>query len=304
MSQQNTHIDFPPNINVRADVPLAPFTNIDIGGPADYLVKVSDQDIFIQLIRFCREQRIPFIVLGDGTNVFFPDDGFRGMVISIEFDRICTLGKNAILAEAGASLSRLIQTCIENGLTGLEFASGIPGTVGGAVYGNAGAYGNDIGHILTRAKIVTPDGETRFVDKDYFAFRYRHSILKKQPAFVLQAEFQLDRGEPESIQKVCDDIIATRTAKLPPPDIKTAGSWFKNIKDQQGRATPAAKLLEAVGSKQLEIGDAAVHHKHANIFYNKAHATASDLLKLEDILRKRVIEKFNITLEREVMYIK
>ncbi len=302
--QQNIHINFPTNLDVQTNVPLSQYTNIAIGGPADYLVRIRDQAIFIQLVRFCREHRIQFVVLGDGTNIFFPDNGFRGLVIIIEFDQICTLGKNAVLAKAGAPLSRLIQTCIENGLAGLEFASGIPGTVGGAVYGNAGAYGNDVGHILTRAKIVMPDGEIRFADRNYFSFRYRHSILKEEPAFVLQAEFQLDRGEPELIQKVCDDIIATRTAKLPPPDIKTAGSWFKNIKDDQGNATPAAKLLDAVASKQVQVGDAAVHHKHANIFYNKGHATASDMLKLEDILRKRVFEKFNIILEREVMYIK
>ncbi len=296
-------LEFPPTIPVQKNVLLAPYTNIGIGGPADFLVEISDQNIFRQLYVFCREHDIPFLALGDGTNVFFPKDGFRGLIAIIKFNKISSVQKNAVVAEAGASLTELNHFCQDNALTGLEFTSGIPGTIGGAVYGNAGAYGNDVGNLLTRAKIMDAEGRIHFVERSFFQFRYRHSNLKIEPTYVLQAEFQLQRGKPEKIKTVCDEIIAIRTAKLPPEETKTAGSWFKNIKDEHGNATAAAVYLDAIGSKQTSVGDAAVHHKHANIFYNRGRATASDMLNLEEILRQRVQDEFGITLEREVMYI-
>jgi UDP-N-acetylmuramate dehydrogenase len=296
-------IVFPPNFDIQHNVPLAEFTNIRIGGPADYLCTVRDQNIFIELYRFCRKMNIPFLALGDGTNVFFPQSGFRGLVAIIKFDKMNVVAKNAVVAEAGATLDQIRELCIDKGLAGFEFASGIPGTLGGAIYGNAGAYGSNVGEILTRAKILTLDGKVQFVKNDFFKFTYRHSNLKVHPAFVLQAELQLSKDDSSSIKARCDEIINIRTNKLPPADTPTAGSWFKNIKDEFGNATAAAKYLDAVGSKQTSVGDAAVHMKHANIFYNKGNATANDMLKLQDILQERVYQKFGIRLEREVMYI-
>lgn len=297
-------IEFPPQFNVQSHVTLARYTNIGIGGPADYLSVVTDQSVFVELYRFCRERDIRFLAIGDGTNVFFPEAGFRGLIAVIKFDRVSTVAKHAVVAEAGATLDQIRYCCVDEGLSGFEFASGIPGTIGGAIYGNAGAYGNNVGEILTRAKILTADGRLLFVDRDFFKFAYRHSRLKENPALVLQAEFQFVKDDPEKIKARCDEIIAIRTRKLPPSDIKTAGSWFKNIKDEMGNATAAAKYLDAVGSKETRVGDAAVHIKHANIFYNRGHATSSDMLKLEEILRQRVQERFGICLEREVMFLK
>lgn len=297
------HLEFPPALVVRQDIPLTEFTRIRIGGPADYLSIIKDQNIFIEIYRFCREMDLPVFVLGHGTNVFFSERGYRGLVAVIQFDRINVVAKNAIVAEAGATLDQIRELCIDKGLTGFEFASGIPGTIGGAIYGNAGAYGSNVGEILTRAKILTIDGEIKFVDKNFFKFAYRHSDLKRNPAFVLQAELQLAKGDPAVITRQCDEIIRIRTQKLPPAETPTAGSWFKNIKDEHGNATAAATYLDAVGSKQTSVGDAAVHSKHANIFHNKGHATATDMLELQEILQQRVYEKFGIRLEREVIYI-
>jgi len=299
----STIIDFPPQLDIQQNVPLSHFTNIKIGGPADYLSVIKDQNIYIELFRFCREIGLPFLALGDGTNVFFPETGYHGIVAIIKFDSVGLISKNTIVAEAGTSLNKIRELCIETGLTGFEFASGIPGSIGGAIYGNAGAYGSNVGEILTRAKVLTPDGQIRFVKNDFFKFSYRHSDLKINPAIVLQAEFQLKKGDPAAIKSRCDEIINIRTKKLPPSDTLTAGSWFKNIKDEQGNSTAAAQYLEAVGSRQTSVGDAAVHIRHANIFYNKGKATATDMLKLEDILQKRVYKKFGIRLEREVMYL-
>ena len=295
--------DFLPNFNIQQNVLLSKYTNIKIGGPADYLSVVNDQNIFISLYRFCLENRLSFLALGDGTNIFFPEGGFRGLVAIINFDKISTVTRGSIVAEAGASLDQIRFECIDHGLAGFEFSSGIPGSIGGAVYGNAGAYGSNVGEILTRAKVLTLDGRVNYVTRDFFKFAYRHSNLKSKPAFVLQVELQLSKGDPETIKSKCDEIIEIRRKKLPPPETATAGSWFKNIKDENGNATAAAKYLDAVGSKETSVGDAAVHIKHANIFYNKGKATAADMLKLQDILQKRVFEKFSINLEREVMYV-
>lgn len=295
--------NFPQHFDIQRDVLLSDFTNIKIGGPADFLSVIEDQDIYIELFRYCREIGLPFLALGCGTNVFFPETGYRGMVAIIRFDRVNIVTKNKIVAESGATLDQIRELCIEKGLTGFEFASGIPGSIGGAVFGNAGAYGSNVGEILTRAKVLIADGEIKFVKNDFFKFSYRHSDLKINPAIVLQAEFQMQKGDPAEIRSRCDEIINIRTKKLPPKDTLTAGSWFKNIKDEQGNATAAAKYLDAVSSRQTSVGDAAVHIKHANIFYNKGKATATDMLKLQDILQERVYKEFGIRLEREVMYL-
>ncbi len=297
------NIEFPPNFDIQTNISLADYTTLKIGGPADFLSEVRDQNIFISLYRFCRDRGIPFLALGHGTNVFFPESGFRGLVAIIRFDKVSTVTGSAVVAEAGASLDQIRLECIEHGLSGFEFASGIPGSIGGAVYGNAGAYGSNVGEILSRAKILTLDGQVKFVNRDFFKFAYRHSDLKIHPAFVLQVELQLAKGNPAEIESTCAEIIAIRTKKLPPAETPTAGSWFKNLKDEQGNATAAAKYLDAVGSKETSFGDAAVHSKHANIFYNKGRATAADMLKLQAILQERVREKFGISLEREVIYL-
>ena len=296
-------IEFPPNLHVRTNISLADYNNIHIGGPADYLITVRDQNIFIELYHFCKQRHLRFLPLGDGTNVFFPETGYRGLIALIRFDRMSLAAGNTLVTEAGVSLAQISEFCIENRLTGLEFLTGIPGTIGGAVFGNAGAYGDNVGNHLVRAKIMDENGAIRFVDASYFQFRYRHSFLKEKNAWVLQAEFQLEKGERSAIRDTCQSIKAKRTEKLPPPETRTAGSWFKNIKDEYGNATAAAKFLDAVGSKQTHVRDAAVHPKHANIFYNKGDATAQDMLELERILQKRVQEKFGIKLQREVMYL-
>ena len=138
---------------------------------------------------------------------------------------------------------------------------------------------------------------------DFFRFSYRYSELKRTHDYILEAEFEFEKGEPLEIENKINEILKLRRQKLPPEDLPTAGSYFKNIKDKFGNATAAAKYLDAVGSKQTCVGDAAVFKGHANIFYNKGNATAADLLRLEDILKKRVFEQFGILLEREVMYI-
>ena len=295
--------EFPPNFNILTNVPLSEYTRIKIGGRADYLAAVSDQDDLIELYRFCQQHGIRVIVLGHGSNIFFSDNGFRGLAIVAKFDQIKIHSENVLSAKAGASLAALSKLCIQKRLTGLEFSSGIPGTVGGAVYGNAGAYGKAVGDCLSRAKILTTEGKVKWVDSEFFRFSYRYSELKINNAVVLEAEFIFQKGDPKVIIDKVNEILTLRCQKLPPDDLPTAGSYFKNIKDARNNPTPAAKYLDAIGSKEICVGGAAVYHGHANIIFNKGGATARDVLKLEDILTKRVFEKFGVKLEREVVYI-
>lgn len=294
--------DFPPQYDIVENEPLSRHTSIRVGGPAQFFCTVKDPLLFVELYRFCRATNIPFLALGGGTNVFFSEAGRAGMVAAIRFDRMVTVGKAALVVEAGASLEQISALCLECGLSGFEFASGIPGTLGGAVYGNAGAYGRSIGELIVRARILTPEGRIETVDRDFFRFAYRWSYLKEYPAIVLQAELQLSKGDPERIRAACEEILALRRQKLPPPETPTAGSWFKNIETGGERRQAAAVYLDAVGAKQTRVGDAAVHPKHANVFYNAGRATAAQLLELEEILRRRVLERFGIRLEREVIY--
>lgn len=296
-------IHFPAKFDVNASVDLKTFTSIKVGGPALYLAKSGDQDVFAELFRFAKSRNLRFLCLGHGTNVFFPQTGFPGLVVVIDFRRIDYDGDKRISIEAGASLKELNMTCQKYSLTGCEFTSGIPGTVGGAIYGNAGAYGSAVSDKLVEAKILTTDGQINTVGKKYFQFDYRHSFLKKSHEIVLQATFEFQKDDPETIKNKVFEILEMRRKKLPSRDVFTAGSYFKNLVKSDGSREAAAIYLDAIGSKETLVGDAAVFHNHANILINKGNAAAQDILQLEEILKDRVFERFGIRLEREVMFI-
>ena len=296
-------IEFPASFCVRENVPLSEYTSLKIGGPAAYVAPIRTPSEGVELYQCCRCQGLSFFPLGQGTNVFFSEKGFSGLVALFKLKRITVGPGERITAEAGAALSEVNKTCTAQALTGFEFTAGIPGTVGGALFGNAGAYGNAVGDCLSAARILTVDGEVKWVGPDFFQFSYRHSRLKTDPVIVLQAEFQLAPGVTSEIEAKVEEILTARKRKLPLPEVATAGCFFKNPRDEQGRPTAAAIYLEAVGSKQISVGDAAVHPQHANIFFNKGQATAQDFFELERILKERVRERFGIQLEREVMFI-
>ncbi|HPG38648.1 MAG TPA: UDP-N-acetylmuramate dehydrogenase [bacterium] len=304
MNIKNTQLErIIPKNHVLYNEPLNRHSNIKIGGPADSLVTIADKDTFVQVVKYCRVQHIRFLTLGSATNVLFADAGFRGLVLIANFTGIQLVHENTIDVQAGTSLADIKRFCIAHSLTGFEFASGIPGTIGGAIYGNAGAYGKSISDCLRRATVLTPNGQVREVNKEFFNFAYRDSELKRNNCILISAELEFTRGDYAQILSKVREIHAIRANKLPHWSVPTAGSYFKNIKDAQGNATAAAVYLEAVGSKQTSVGDAAVHPKHANIIYNRGNARAADVLELEAILKKRVFEQFGIELQREVMYI-
>ena len=296
-------LNFPVKFPVDKNVSLKEFTRIKIGGNADYLSIAKSQQDLIELVQFCIKNKYPYLVLGRGSNVFFSDLGFRGLVIIADFGNIEYTSENMIRIEAGAELKTLNELCIEKSLTGFEFSTGIPGTVGGAIFGNAGAYGKSVGECISSARVLTADGKIKWVEPNYFRFRYRHSLLKENRAILLEAQFKFDKGDSALIREKVEQISRIRTEKLPPENIPCAGSYFKNLKDEKQNPLPAALLLDAVGSKTISVGGAGIYEKHANIIINKGNATAKDVLKLENILKKLVFDEFNIQLEREVIFI-
>ncbi len=290
---------FNPEINGN----LKCLSNIRVGGKADYVVRIESKDEFVRLSRMCGEVGQRIIPVGHGSNVFFSDGRVEGVVAVMLFSGMRISGANRVIVSSGVRLSDLLEFSFRNSLSGLELFTGIPGSVGGALYGNAGAYGSEIGSRLLRAEIMTSTGEIINVDNSYFRFGYRDSVLKRNRAVILEAELELTRGEESRIREKSAEIQALRDRKLPPVETLTVGSYFKNLCLASGERKAAAYYLDAVESKTCSVGDAFVYEGHANIICNRGNCSAEDILRLESILAERVKTRFGINLEREVMFI-
>ncbi len=240
-------------------------------------------------------------MLGGGSNTLFSDDGFDGIVIRDCCNEIVVKG-NRISVHGGAWLDDVVETALANSLTGIEFAAGIPGNVGGAIYGNAGAFGSNISEILENAIIYAPGDGVRIVKADYFDFKYRHSKLKEQFELILSASFKLSSGKSGDIADKIKEYREIRRRKHPDySQDGCAGSVFKNIKEPE--LIPAGKLLEESGVRGMKVGGAEVYPKHCNIIVNSDKATAANVIELSSIMRQKVIDKFNIELEYEMLII-
>jgi len=254
----------------------------------------------IKAIQIAREVKIPLLVLGEGSNVLVSDSGFKGLMIKNRCDKIF-LSDKKITCQSGANLDDLVSLSCENSLSGVEFAAGIPGTIGGAVYGNAGAFGKGVGDLLTEAVILTPQGSIERVQKGYFEFGYRDSKLRKTKDILLSATFEFKKGEKEKITKEVQKNLERRRERLPQKE-KSAGCFFRNVVDN-GKKISAGFLLERVGAKKMRQGEAAVFKKHANILINLGKAKAKDVRRLANSLKRKVKEEFDIDLEEEVVYL-
>ncbi len=281
---------------VQEHVPLAPYTSARIGGPADTLLTVRSADELAHAVQACLEHGLPFTMLGGGANVLVSDRGVRGIVIlnrakALEFRE----GEQPTLwAESGAIFSNLAHRAAAKGLSGLEWATAVPGTVGGAVYGNAGAFDSDTAHDLLRAEILDQNGRNWWpVEKLEYGYRtsiFKHSHAK---AVVLSAEFGLKNGSAEEIQKKIDGFTAHRKTSQPPG--ASMGSMFKNP-----HADFAGRLIEAAGLKGTRIGNAEISTVHGNFFLNHGETRASDIRALIELTQKTVKEKLGVELELEV----
>ncbi|HOP07281.1 MAG TPA: UDP-N-acetylmuramate dehydrogenase [candidate division Zixibacteria bacterium] len=282
--------------------PLAPLTSFKTGGKARFFISCTSPEELSRAVTTAAEVGIDSFLLGGGSNLLISDEGYPGLVIKVAIRGIKVLPGNVIEVGSGEDLMSLVQFAADHSLTGLEFASGIWGTVGGAIYGNAGAYGGQIGSLLQDLDLVDRKGKNHRVDAEYCRFGYRDSYLKKTGEIVVVARFKLKPGKREVIQAEVDRIWKIREVKFP-PDGLCAGCFFKNIPDesQPYGKLPAGKLLEEVGAKGLKVGGAIVYEKHANVILNTGNASSKDISDLADILRKKVLDKFGITLEEEII---
>jgi UDP-N-acetylmuramate dehydrogenase len=301
--------DFPENFEKNVGQPLQQSVSLDefahfkIGGKADYFFTASSLEELVRTVKLAKEASVPYYIIGGGYNLLFDDDGFCGLIIKNSVQDIKQRGKVKLEVLSGTALPKLVAFCVDQGLQGFEFLAGIPGTVGGAVFGNAGAFDQAIGHFLTEALVLSEKCEQLEVDRDHFSFAYRQSRLKSSSEFLLKVVFTLKEGERKKIQERIDGILAERQKKHPPWSVACAGSYFKNPVLPDGKRVPAAYLLDQVGAKKLTVGGAAVYENHANFIINRKDATAQDVLKLAQELKRRVKEKFGVVLEEEVIYL-
>ncbi len=301
-------------IHIRKNISLASVSTFRIGGKTELFCSVKTPEHFIRAIEWAKENKIPFRVFAGGSNVVFPDEGLKGLLIRFHGGSLRVL-KNTIIADAGVPLAKVIAISLQYGLRGLETLSGIPGTVGGATVGNAGAYGHSISEAVRKVEVW--DGKKRrWIPNKVCKFGYRESALKHEPLFVLRVELRLKKGDRKELQKKSREIISIRGKKYK-PGIKCPGSFFKNVVASEvsrsvmrkidagkiiGGKIPTGYLLEEVGAKGMKLGGIRIPEFHGNLFENTGKATARDVKKLADILRKRVKAKFGITLEEEVRY--
>lgn len=288
---------------IERDVSLAPFSSFGVGGAADLFVRIATPEILSRVLAAVAKSGISWVTIGSGTNLLISDHGFRGLVIKAEMMGIERSG-NRIKAYTGEDFMSLVNSATEASLTGLEFAAGIWGAVGGAVVGNAGAYGSEFCDVMLEAEVAEIKGVIRVEPTSYFEFIYRGSKLKKTREIVVSATVELKPGEREKIQTRVDEILKIRATKHPKIP-NSAGSFFKNIIDptQPYGKLPAGKLLDEIGAKGETFGGAKVYEKHANILINAGGATSQDIRNLADILKRKTLEKHGIELQEEVVQI-
>jgi UDP-N-acetylmuramate dehydrogenase len=289
---------------VRKSVPLRDFSNFRIGGPADYFFEAASVEGLKAALLVARHHSVACYVVGGGFNLLFDDEGFRGLIVKNSVrgaDRI-SLGP-ALTTFSGTSLDDLVKFAAEQGLAGLEFLAGIPGTVGGAVFGNAGAFGRSIGECLEEAVLMDKEGGEFRAPREYFSFGYRHSELKIKHDVLLSAQFRLEVSDKDTINARIEENLAVRAHKHPPRETAYAGSYFKNPVRPDGAKVAAGYLLEQVGARELSVGGAAVYPGHCNFLINRGNAAARDILALAGELKTRVKERFGIELEEEVIFL-
>ncbi len=283
--------------DVILDAEMKNYVHFKVGGPADILLIPENKEQVIKTIKICKENNIPYFIVGNGSNLLVKDGGVKGVVIKLnEVKNISVVGET-IEAECGAMLKDVSNEAVKNSLTGFEFACGIPGTVGGAVFMNAGAYDGEVSHVIESAEVIDSNGEIKVLSREELELGYRSSIVMKNNYIVLSAKFKLIHGEVRKIKEIVDDLTCKRESKQP-LEYPSAGSTFK-------RPTGyfAGKLIQDAGLKGYTIGGAAVSEKHSGFVINKNNATAKDILDLIAHIQNEVKKKFGVDLHPEVRII-
>ena len=281
--------------NVLADEPMSRHTTFRIGGPADYFVSVSSVEEIRKVLEACRRHSAAYYIMGNGSDLLVGDKGYRGVIIQL-FKRMngIRVDGERICAQAGALLSKTASAACEASLTGMEFASGIPGTLGGALRMNAGAYGGEMKHIVESADILTPDGEIKTLSVEDLGMGYRTSVISRNDYVALGAVLKLKRGDQEQIRARMEELKEKRVRKQP-LEYGSAGSTFKRPEGYF-----AGKLIEDAGLRGYRVGDAQVSETHCGFVINRGNATAAEVAQLMEEVADRVEEKFGVRLQPEV----
>lgn len=279
---------------VKKDEPMKSHTTFRVGGPADYFVTPQTAEEVAKVIEACTQEKVPYYIVGNGSNLLVSDKGYEGVIIQIykQMNQVKVEGAQ-IHAQAGALLSMIAKRALDAELTGFEFAAGIPGTLGGACVMNAGAYGGEMKDVLKSVTVLTDKGEVKTLAKEELELGYRTSVIAKKGYIVLEAVLELQKGEKEKIQAVMDDLKERRVTKQP-LEYPSAGSTFK-----RPEGSYASLLIDQCGLKGLSVGDAQVSLKHSGFIINKGNASCRDVLELAEKVSKIVKDKTGYNLELE-----
>lgn len=290
-------------LTLREGVVLSTYSSFRIGGPADYFLEVRESVQLIRAIQIARKYHCPFYVIGRGYNLLFDDSGYRGLII-----RNLTSGikleadNNSLEVNSGTCLSDLLNESVSKSLTGLEFLAGIPGTVGGAVFGNAGAFGQAIGDRVLEITVLGDNGQEMLINREELHFDYRHSALKNDHKVIVKIRIEVEPASKNEVRRRIEDYLEQRSKKLPPKDTACAGSFFKNPV-LGGKKIPAGQLLEQAGAKGMKVGQAAVYSGHCNFIVNLGGATCRQVLILAEQLKEMAWKHSGVRLEEEVIFV-
>lgn len=278
--------------------PMSRHTTFRVGGEAECLVLIEDEEELVKLVPYFNQVGQDYFILGNGSNLLVGDKGYRGVVLKIGNGmKEITVKGNRICVQAGALLSKTAAAARDAGLTGLEFAAGIPGSVGGGIVMNAGAYDGEMKQITETVKVMDNKGEILILDNDTMEFGYRTSIIKNRPFIVLEAVFSLQTGDREAIQAKMDELMMKRQSKQP-LNYPSAGSTFKRPEGYY-----AGKLIMDSGMRGYSIGGAQVSDKHCGFIINKGNATASDIKEVIEEVQEKVKERCQVSLEPEIVFL-
>ena len=285
------------NLNVKENAKMKNYTTFKVGGTADLLITPHNKESLSKALKYIDHANIPFLALGSGSNIIVSDKGYRGIIIHLEELNNIKISENKVIAQTGVSLSTLANKARKAELTGLEFASGIPGSLGGGLFMNAGAYGGEMKDVVESVLVVNYKGEFERVNSKKLNLSYRNSILQKKDLIAVEATIKLKKAKKEKIAAKMKDLNSKRKQKQP-LDWPSAGSIFKRPENDY-----AGRLIEEAGMKGYSIGDAQVSKKHAGFIINRGKATAEDIKELIEIVRNKVHEESGIYLEVEPKFI-
>jgi UDP-N-acetylmuramate dehydrogenase len=283
------------------DEPMSRHTSLNVGGHVGALVLIKSEDQLVEVVRRLRENKIIFFPAGNLTNIIVRDGGYRGAILlmtgmkAIRYEYVPECG-NFISAQAGAALAKIVSRSVSEELTGLEFCAGIPGSVGGAVWMNAGAYGTEMKDVIKKVFLLDAAGEKKMMNREEISFGYRKAEFPPD-TIILGAQFKLEKGERAKIKKKVSEILQWRQQKHP-LEFPNAGSIFKNLPTHI-----AGKLIEEMGMKGMNVGDAQISTKHANFIVNRGKATASDVLELIALIQAKAEKEKGVNLEPEVVIV-